>query len=273
MKILEKTQNKLVCQSERNVGRFVLFLIWGLGFGGIPLLMMLMMMLSTLTFSAVEALTCKRVEPTQVNCELTQSTYMGLKKERSLSLSKVMGAKVNEETDSKGDTSYIVVILTKKGEVLLLNKNLYDVSQINEFVKNINSKELRIDYDNSWDFTGMLLVISLFFVSGFALIGSSIYNMTIVETYIFDKTLDKLIHHRQSCIGTKVKEYTFLDIVDVRVEEKTDSDGDISGYRVSLLLTGSKCLIFRDSFPKTNKEDAQELVNTIANFLKISNTK
>jgi hypothetical protein len=119
----------------------------------------------------------------------------------------------------------------------------------------------------------MLLFTSLFVVSGFASVGSSIYNMTVVETYLFDKTLDKLIHHRRSCLGTQVKEYTFREIVDVRVEETTDSDGDISGYRVSLLLTGSKCLIFRASFPKTNKEDAQELANTIANFLNLSNPK
>jgi len=269
MKILEKTQNKLVCQSEPNMGMYVFILIWGLGFGGTPLFIML----STLTSSAVEALTCKRVEPTQVNCELTQSTYMGLKKEPILSLSKVRGAKVNEETDSEGDTSYEVVILTQKGEVLLSNNNPYDASQINDFVKNSNSTNLRIDYDNRWNVIGMLLFTSLFVVSGFASVGSSIYNMTVVETYLFDKTLDKLIHHRRSCLGTQVKEYTFLEIVDVRVEETTDSEGDISGYRVSLLLTSSKDLIFRTSFTKTNKEDAQELANTIANFLNLSNPK
>jgi len=269
MKILEKTPNKLVCQSERNVGTYVFFVIWGLWFGGIPLFIML----SALTSSGVEALTCKRVEPTQVNCELTQSTYMGLKKERSISLSKVMGAKVNEETDSEGYTSYEVLILTQKGEFLLSKNNPNDASQINDFVKKSNTTDLRVDYDNRWNVTGMLLVTSLFVVSGFASVGSSIYNMTVVETYLFDKTLDKLIHHRRSCLGTQVKEYTFREIVDVRVEETTDSDGDISGYRVSLLLTGSKCLIFRTSFTKTKGKDAQKLANTIANFLNLSNPK
>jgi hypothetical protein len=229
-------------------------------------------MLSTLTSSGVEALTCKRVEPTQVNCELTQSTYMGLKKEPIISLSKVMGAKVNEETDSEGDTSYKVVILTQKGEVFW-SYNPNDASQINDFVEKSNTTDLRIDYDNRGNVIGTLLITSLFMVIGLAGVGSSIYNMTVIETYIFDKTLDKLIHHRRSCLGTQVKEYTFREIVDVRVEETTDSDGDISGYRVSLLLTGSKCLIFRASFPKTNKEDAQELANTIANFLNLSNPK
>jgi hypothetical protein len=269
MKILEKTQNKLVYQSEPNMGMYVFILIWGLGFGGIPLFIML----STLTSSAVEALTCKRVEPTQVNCELTQSTYMGLKKERSISLSKVMGAKVNEETDSEGYTSYEIVILTQKGEVLLSNNNPYEASRINDFVKKSNTTDLRIDYDNRGNITGTLLITSLFMVIGLAGVGSSIYNMTVVETYIFDKTLDKLIHHRRSCLGTQVKEYTFLEIVDIRVEEKTDSDGDVSGYIISLFLTESKCLIFRTSFTKTNKEDAQELANTIANFLNLSNPK
>jgi len=250
MKILEKTPNKLVYQSERNLGTYVFSLIWGLGFGGIPLLIML----SALTSSGVEALTCKRVEPTQVNCELTQSTYMGLKKEPSLSLSKVRGAKVNEEIDSEGDTSYEVVILTQKGEVLLSNNNPYDASKLNDFVKNYNATDLRIDYDNRWNVTGILLFNSLFVVSGFASVGSGIYNMTVVETYIFDKTLDKLIHHRRSCLGTQVKEYTLLEIVDVRVEETTDSDGDISGYRVSLLLTGSKCLISELHFPKRTRK-------------------
>ena len=268
MKILEKTPNKLVCQSERNVGTYVFSLISALGFGGIPLFIML----STLTSSGVEALTCKRVEPTQVNCELTQSTYMGLKKEPIISLSKVMGAKVNEETDSEGDTSYKVVILTQKGEVFW-SYNPNDASQINDFVEKSNTTDLRIDYDNRGNVIGTLLITSLFMVIGLAGVGSSIYNMTVIETYIFDKTLDKLIHHRRSCLGTQVKEYTFREIVDVRVEETTDSDGDISGYRVSLLLTGSKCLIFRASFPKTNKEDAQELANTIANFLNLSNPK
>ncbi len=269
MKILEKTPNKLVCQSERNIGINVVLLIWGLGFGGIPRLIMLI----ALTLSGVETLTCKRIEPTKVNCELTQSTYMGLKKERSISLSKVMGAKVNEKTDSEGDTFYEVVISTQKGEVLLSHNNPNDALKINNFVKDSNPTDLQINYDNRWNVTGMLLFASLFVVIGFASIGSSIYDMTVVETYIFDKALYKLIQQRRSCLGTKVKEYMFREIVDVRVEETTDSDGDISGYRVSLLLTGSKCLIFRASFPETNKEDSQELANTIANFLKISNTK
>jgi hypothetical protein len=269
MKILEKTQNKLVCQSEPNMLPYGCSLIWGLGFGGIPLFIML----STLTSSAVEALTCKRVEPTQVNCELTQSTYMGLKKEPSLSLRQVMGAKVNEKTDNEGNTSYEVVILTQKGEVLLPNNNPYDALQINDFVKKSKTTDLRSDYDNRWIVTGILLFILLFLFRDFASVGSSLYNMTVVETYMFDKTLDKLIHHRRSCLGTKVRKYTLREIVDVRVEEKTESDGDISGYRISLLLMGSKGIIFRDSFFKTNKEDAQELAKTITNFLKLSNPK
>ncbi|MBD0363215.1 MAG: hypothetical protein ICV55_10665, partial [Coleofasciculus sp. C3-bin4] len=173
---------------------------------------------------------------------------------------------------SEGDTFYEIVILTQKGEILLSN-NPRDASQINDFVKNYNTTDLRIDYDNRGDVNGTLLFTSLFVVIVFASLVSSIYNMTVVETYIFDKTLDKLIHHRRSCLGTKVKEYTLLEIIDIRVEETTDSDGDISGYRVSLLLTGSKNLIFRALFFKTNKEDAQELANTIANFLKLSNPK
>ncbi len=215
MKILEKTQNKLVYQSERNLGIYVLSLLVGLWF----VRPILWMMLSPLTSSAVEALTCKRVEPTQVNCELTKSTYMGLKKERSLSLSKVLGAKVNEKTDSEGDTFYEVVILTQKGEVLLSN-NPSDASRINDFVKSSNTTDLRIDYDNRGDVNGTLLFTSLFVVIIFASLVSSIYNMTVVETYIFDKTLDKLIHHRRSCLVTKLKEYTLLEIVDVRVEKK-----------------------------------------------------
>ena len=83
----------------------------------------------------------------------------------------------------------------------------------------------------------------LFVIIGFVMAGASIYDMTVVETYIFDKTRNKLIQQRRSCLGTQVKEYTFLEIVDVRVEETTDSDGDFNGYRISLLLTGSKSLI------------------------------
>ena len=272
MKILEHTQNKLVCQSEPNMlpYGYGCSLIVGLGFGGIIPFIMISIFF---TSSAVEALICKRVEPTQVNCELTQSTYMGLKKEPSLSLSKVMGANVNEETDSKGNTSYSVVILTQEREVLLPSNNPYDALQINDFIKNFNTTDLKINYDYRWIFTGIFLCPFLFLFRNFTSAFSSIYNITVVETYIFDKTLDKLIHHRRSCLGTKVRKYTFLEIVDVRVEEKTDSDGDIYGYRVSLLLTESKNLIFRNSFFKTNKEDAQELANTIANFLKLSNPK
>jgi hypothetical protein len=121
MKILEKTQNKLVCQSERNVGMYVLFLIVGLGLGGIPLLIIFLILAS----STVEALTCKRIEPTQVNCELTQSTYMGLKKEPTLSLSKVMGAKVNKETDS----GYRVRLLLRGRKCLIFGDSFFKMNK------------------------------------------------------------------------------------------------------------------------------------------------
>jgi hypothetical protein len=290
MEILEHTPNRLVCGNPPNNTSksipcclFGCLLVWGFPFLIIPLLMIPI----TLITSGVEELTCKRVEPTQVNCELTRSTFMGLVKGRVTSLSKVREARVdtqvNTTTDSEGntsqETSYKIVLLTQNHETPLSNNNLDDASRINEFIKNNNSIDLMIKSDRRWMTLGIIPFLLVFLVmgSGSILVGFYIImNYLGTETYIFDKTIGKLTQQKQSWRGnkvTKVKEYPLREIIDVRVEEITDSDGDFMGYKISLVLKGDNSVIFLLLFIQRNEPSAQEFANTIAQFLNLPKTK
>lgn len=270
MKILEQTSNKLVCriQQDSNVDLIIWGLFWGLG--------SLVIIHIIFAVSGVEAITCKRVEPTQVNCELTHSTYIGLREERNILLSKVRGART-DEFHSEGDTSYQVVLLTKKDEVLLLNDNPNDASRINNFVNNPKSTYLTVKYDNRWQNLFEITFFLLFFVLiGFGVVGYSLYKTTIVRTYTFDKTLSKLTKQRQNLLGTQVNEYLLQEIIDVSVEEETASNGGRS-YQVNLLLRGDDSRILRlysshcTSFNNGKRE--QKMAESVSQFFNFSKAK
>ncbi len=89
-----------------------------------------------------------------------------------------------------------------------------------------------------------------------------------VVTCRFDKTLGSMTLKRQGLLGTKVTEHLIRQILDVRVEESTDSDGD-STYRVSFKLKSGDRLPLT-SYYSSGKESKQQTADRIRRFLNLS---
>ena len=266
MKVLEQNSNRLVYKRQKNFITLAFIMVWGFSHGGTSFIISL----CTFVFSGVEVLTCKRVEPTQVNCKLTRSTYMGWKEEQSILLNQVTGARVNEETDSEGNKSYKVVLLSRQSEVVLLNNNPDNASRINIFVRDTNTTSLKVKQDNRWNTISTIFGFLFLTALGFGAMFWSFYETITSYTYTFDRTLKKFILQRKNWLINQVEEYP-LQGMEVKIQERVTSDEN-KLYRVSLLLNKSKRLILIPFFsvgksPSSNGKLEKKVVKNISLFL------
>jgi hypothetical protein len=69
----------------------------------------------------VERLSCNKIEPKIASCELSRSTFMGLKKGDLTSIEQVQGARFekSQSTNSDGNSMTVkqVFLVTKEGEI------------------------------------------------------------------------------------------------------------------------------------------------------------
>jgi hypothetical protein len=79
------------------------------------------MMLFAIAYSGVERLSCNKIEPKIASCELSRSTFMGLKKGDLTSIEQVQGARFekSQSTNSDGNSMTVkqVFLVTKEGEI------------------------------------------------------------------------------------------------------------------------------------------------------------
>ena len=187
MKVIKKTEHllKLNNLGEKIYGA-IFPTVWVMGFSGIPLFMMLLIMAS----AGVERLSCNKIEPKIATCELSRSSFMGLNQGELISIEQVQGAKfeTSKTTDSEGTPITVknVFLVTKEGELLLATQSAEDANSFNEYIQN-STGGLVIETDNRLLCFGIMLVLSFFLVIGFRVF-SGILRYLIVETYIFDKT-------------------------------------------------------------------------------------
>lgn len=264
MEILEKTSNKLVCGTKPNL--FFRYLDFFLA------AFFLLLSYHFLNSSGVRELVCKKVELTQVNCELSQSRFMGLVKEQVISLSDVKKARVDTKTNITIDDdgvashskSYEVVILYSNNTIFL-SRFPEDALKLNAFIKNNNSAELNIKNDSRLSTLAVLGIIICLLIL-FRFLTKKTPKTT---AFIFDKSINKLTIKQQALAKdkvAKVMEYPLLEIIDVFVKTQTDDSSSLSGYHVGLSLTGNNNL-FLSSF--NVRAEAKQFANTIELFLNL----
>lgn len=267
IKILEQTSNKLVCQSQRNISSFIFGFMFMSLLGFILGVIPLSLIVFNFAFPTVETLSCKRIGRAQVNCELTQSTLVGLRKEKNPSIS------IGNVTEARFEDSSVVLLL-QRDEVFLFNNNPDDATRINDFVENFESTSLTIKYNSRWHrFRGSFfswMAFLLYLSVGLFAIKFSLYlayHAILVEIYTFDKSLGKLIQQRRVLTVTKVKDYPLQDILGVRLEEKDDGEGVL--YQVSLLLTGDIHLILIPFINYSDGKKERKSAEIISQFLNL----
>ncbi|GGA26322.1 hypothetical protein [Okeania sp. KiyG1] len=237
MEIVKCTGKEIVLKDELST-RFAASLVFVFPWIGIPLLISLII----LSEMGVIKASCQRVEPTQVNCQVNSSKYLGLIQGSSTSLTRVKEAKFNSQNDSDG-SNYFVTLVTQTGkEVVSWQGNSYQemnqmVAKINTFINNSNDPSLLIQYDLRWKEKNLVnLAICIPFIAIGILL---LYAVFYLKTLILNKSERQLTYKVFSLLGSKTKHYSFAQIQKLILESYTNSDEDENkSYRLELVLPG-----------------------------------
>lgn len=261
MKIIQNNEH---CLKLNNLAKIIYSLIsptiWVMGFSGIPLFMMLWIMAA----SGVERVSCKKVEPKIAICELSRSTFMGLKQGELISIEQVQGARfeTSKTTDSDGKPMTVnnVFLVTKEGELLLANQSAEDANSFNKYIQT-STGGLVIEKDNRLLSFGIMLFPSLFLVIGFGKF-SGVLRYFIVETYIFDKNASTLTMKKRGIWVNEVAERSLAEISEVELETKYTENGILC--KVYLLIDGGDRLFLSSSL---NHKKQQKMADLIRSYL------
>jgi hypothetical protein len=222
------------------------------------------MMLFAIASSGVERLSCNKIEPKIASCELSRSTFMGLKKGDLTSIEQVQGARfeTSQTTDSDGNPMTVnkVFLVTKEGEILLENQSVDDANSFNKYIET-STGELVIEKDNRLFFLGIMLFLSLFLVIGFGVM-SAMLRCLICETYIFDKDASTLTIKKRGIWVNEVAERSLSEISEVKLETIYGENDTL--YKVRLLMNGGDILSLGGS---SNQKEQQKIADWIRSYL------
>lgn len=121
MKIIKQDYSELILKEKPPTNGVLLAIL----FTVLPLISVLAMMYDI----GVTKLRCKRVEATQVTCEIQQSKFFGFVEQPPKVFSQVTSAKLKtlREIDSEGEptVSNWVVLNTNKGEITVIEDTIF----------------------------------------------------------------------------------------------------------------------------------------------------
>jgi hypothetical protein len=278
MKIIEENYQKLVLEKKTGLNLFLF--IWGLGFGGIPLVILISMFASL----GVININCQRIEPTQVNCQIHRTGFGGLISQDFQILNNVINAKFEqiEGEDSDGATTIDnkVVLKTQQGQNFAIEDSIYIngvrgnaqqmrriESEINNFL-NVNQPSLVLNIDNRWRWSNLFI---FGFISIFIVIGGTVLlgNILIIgyEKIVIDKLTSKCDYEKVNLLGKKKDTYNLREITRIIIEESTDSDGD-KHYNLILPIANQKYTLDY-GYHNFNGDRIRKTAEKISNFLQI----
>lgn len=231
VKNIQQTATELVIKNKLDVPRLISSFIVATFSMGIPVLMTL----GILSQITITTLKCKRLEPTQVNCEKQESYLFGLAKQPPIKFSQVKSAKFKskEGIDSEGERTIDnwVTLVTSSGEVTFVEdfisingvrgsaSQMQEIAtQINNFIQS-NQPSLQIQRDLPEDFAqiiSMLGFMSIFFFAGATVLFIEFRS----QKLIFDKQSGQLILEQKSLLGKKYDYYPLNEIKAVDIEQK-----------------------------------------------------
>lgn len=272
MKIIQQDDSKLILKEKPPISSILITILFTI----LPLTFVLAMIYDI----GVTNLKCKRLEPTQVNCEIQQSKFFGFVEQPPKAFSKVTSAKLKtlREIGSEGEplVSNLVVLNTNQGEITVIEDSVFfngvrgDASQMQSIANQINKfldsnqVSLQIQRDLRGNFGQSifpLIFISLFVLGGVILL----FVILRSQTLVFDKKSGQLIREQKTLLGKKYEYYPLDEIKGVDIEEKYNSKKGIS-YELKLI---SKNIHRKILISDKNLRYVKNLRITIYEFLPI----
>ncbi|MEH2139112.1 hypothetical protein [Nostoc sp.] len=210
--------------------------------------------------SASVKITCDRLSPTQINCELKRFTLLGSMKK--FKMFDPQEAYILTRTGSKGGKTYQVIIATPFGEFALLSYVSYQDNQevtfkINDFI-NSGQTSLLVQ-QNQRDYLFFLVLFILIIMAIAAYFGTS--PVTICTFY---KSIDRLFIERKSLRGNQVIEYPLESILRFDIQEKQYKYSKL--YRAVIVLKSFKEIPINPQY--TDEISIRYAVSRIHSFLK-----
>ena len=231
----------------------------------VGLLLMLGGIVAFFFLGQTSTLVCERFLAGRASCTL-QKTLLGLTLSEK-PIEALRGARVEAYEDSEGDETYKVILMTARGEIPFAgysssgyNQKERIAGEVNDFVRDATRPTLHISQSGG---VGTILVV-VFGVFGLVMgIGGLRSYFT---TWTFDRTSGLLTRRRERLTGVRIEEYPLRDIVNVRLDESTDSDG--TTYRIEIDISGGNTLPMTSwySSGRAGKEKAIALIREFLNL-------
>lgn len=210
--------------------------------------------------SASIKLSCDRVSPNQVNCELRRFSLLGGMDK--LRIFDPQEAYILTKTGRKRSKTYQVLISTPFADFTLLSRHSYKENheiafKINNFI-NSNQTSLLVQ-QNQRDY---LFLLSLFILILMAI--AAFFGTSPVTTCTFYKSLNKVFIERKSLRGNQIIEYPLESILCFDIEERRYKYSQL--YRAVIVLKSDKKIPINPQY--TNENSVRYAVSRIHSFLK-----
>jgi hypothetical protein len=228
----------------------------------------------TLSKTGVLRVNCDRVEPQQVDCQISKSKYLDFAQQEPLKYKFVNSAKYNvidAGRDSDGDKvyRYNFSLLTKFGEKVPFESMRPDTA--NNVTVSLNSflvtKQESFQYtldkrSEPFLYISMVFLIPCFAVGFFAIWGafSVLVNS---EEIILDKSKYQLSHSKRTLLGTKVNNFRFNEIAKVDILYATDSYKNV--FFTPRIIVNSKQQFKLDTI--SDRQVAIKIANDLNRFM------
>ncbi|NEP45137.1 MAG: hypothetical protein F6K35_40335, partial [Okeania sp. SIO2H7] len=224
-------------------------------------------------------LSCKRVEPTQIDCQKSESKLLGLIEQSSSSLKRIENAKYNSETytDSDGDTykKYWVSVISQGQQVTVFRGSSRKMNAIaTKIDRFVNSNEPLLVVRQVVAQQGILphlgiLIFSLLFATSVCFLAISILLVAGVPTFSFDKTSQTLSYENKKSLGITTRCHPFRDIEKVEIEEYIDDEDNRKSYGLKLLLPSVSATYHLMSAGENGLSEVQKMAEKLSKFLEI----
>ena len=245
MKIIRQTQDEIFISTffiaSRKVTGIQILLAFSISLA-VVIIEPLIYFLAAIAEIGITRISCNRVEPTQVDCQISQSKYLDILQQKPLNYKFVQTAKFikveGQSNEGKTLYDYNFSLITKSGEKTPFDSTRENtaskvVETINTFL--ISEQEFfRYEVDDRFStisFTAFLLPTLIFFglmLPALGLIWVIILMQLSYEEIILNKLQDRFQYTEEDLTKKKVKQFTFKDVAKVDVVYVTDSYDKVS---------------------------------------------
>jgi hypothetical protein len=234
MKIISQTSNEIRIEKTSSKGSFkdnlYFFLLVFFVFPFVPLVFFLFNILPDIFLIGVTRVICDRVEPQQVDCQVSKSKFFDLARVEPVSMKFVQSAKYNliqsEDIEGRKTYKYNFQFINKFGEVRTFDSHQESANQTIESVNSfLISQQTSLKYITD-DRTNPMLIIGLLFALGINLfilficfkIWLFILRTCSEKEIILNKSKNSFIYiQNRFILGKKIDDYKFTDVAKVDV--------------------------------------------------------